>query len=60
MEELYLIRWGNLYLQGFCLNGSSRWVIDLDQAVWISLDRANKLVNTIAILEDISVEVELV
>lgn len=57
---MYLIRWGRLFLEGFCLNGSSRWVISPEDAIWLPLERANKLVFTLKELEDISAEVEVV
>jgi hypothetical protein len=60
MEEIYQIRWGNLYLVAFSPNGSSCWSLCSDQAVWLPLTRANQLVLVIRELDDIPSEVERV
>lgn len=60
MEEVYQIRWGNLYLVGLNPNGSSSWTLDDSQALWIGIERANQLILIIRELDDIASEVERV
>lgn len=53
MDEIYAIRWGRLFLNGFTENGSTLWTLDEDHAVWVSFIRAEKLTQIIWIIDGI-------
>ena len=61
MNDLYIIRRGDLYLHGFSPSGNPVWTLDLEDTMWFSDEAARKWIRSLQLLFDLSgLEIERV
>lgn len=54
MDEPYYISYGDMMFHGVTVNGNPIWTLDLEDAMWLSADEANRWVRALQILSMIS------